>query len=101
MNEIENKLHSVTNSIVNELIQLTPEFMKEILFEIESTEDGGANIGLLENYPEVKNVSLSESIYTLCSSYLPLVREYVSEWKRTLITISETQEGWKVKVDFE
>ena len=46
--ELELKLHTVTNELANELITLTPEFMNEIQFEIVSTDDGGADIGLME-----------------------------------------------------
>lgn len=33
-NDIEAKLHAVTSSLVNELIALTPETMRETQFEI-------------------------------------------------------------------
>ncbi len=39
-NEVEVKLHAVTNAIVHELIALTPESMTEIKFEIVATDVG-------------------------------------------------------------
>jgi hypothetical protein len=72
--DLELKLQAVTNELANELIALTPEFMNEIQFEIVSTDDGGADIGLMEIHPEVKNVALSPLVYDSCSQYLPLVK---------------------------
>ena len=100
-NDIEAKLHELTSSLVNELIALTPETMPEIQFEIAATADGGADIGLLENHPDAKRVALSDKIYRDASAYLPLVKQYVPGWKRSLIIIQESSEGFKVKVDFE
>ena len=100
-NDVEAKLHGLTNTLVNELISLTPESMKEIQFEIASTDDGGAEIGLIETHPDATKVSLSDVIYTTASRYLPLVKEYVSGWQRTLITLREREDGWSVDVNFE
>lgn len=99
--DAESQLHAVTNSIVNELISLTPESMPEIQFEIVATPDGGADIGLLENHPDARKVALSDEIYQFAGRYLPLVRQYVPGWKRSLIVLRETSDGWKVSVDFE
>lgn len=99
--DAEAQLHAVTNSIVNELISLTPESMPEIQFEIVATPDGGADIGLLENHPDARKVALSDEIYQFAGRYLPLVRQYVPGWKRSLIVLRETSDGWKVSVDFE
>jgi len=100
-NDVESKLHEVTSALVNELIALTPETMPEIQFEIVSTGDGGADVGLLENHPDVKKVGLSDEIYQFASAYLPLVKQYAPGWKRSLIVIRESNEGFKVSVDFE
>ena len=62
-NDIQAKLQAVTNSLVKELIAITPETMKEIQFEIVLTNDGGADIGLLENHPDALKVALSDAIY--------------------------------------
>jgi len=99
--DVEAKLHAVTNSLVNELIALTPETMAEIQFEIASTDDGGADIGLLENHPDASKVLLSEAVYSAASQYLPLVKQYVPGWKRSLIILRESAEGWNVTVNFE
>jgi hypothetical protein len=99
--DVEGRLHSVTNAIVNALISLTPESMSEIQFEIAATPDGGADIGLLENHPDARKVALSDEIYQYCGRYLPLVRQYVPGWKRSLITLRESSDGWKVSVDFQ
>ena len=99
--ELEAKLHGVTNALVNELISLTPETMAEIQFEIVSTPDGGADVGLLENHPDARKVALSDAVYRCASHYLPLVRQYVPGWKRSLITASEREGGWQVSVQFE
>src|SRR5688500_2204273 len=87
--EIEAKLHGLTNTLVNELISLTPETMSEIQFEIVATSDGGADIGLVENHPDAKKVALSDVIYQVASQYLPLVKQYVLGWKRSLIVLRE------------
>lgn len=100
-NDIEAKLRSLTSSLVDEIIALTPETMTEIQFEIASTDDGGADIGLLENHPDATRVVLSDAVYSAASQYLPLVRQYVPGWKRSLIVLRESEHGWKVKVDFE
>ncbi len=42
--DVESKLHALTNSLVEELISITPASMSEIQFEIVATEDGGADI---------------------------------------------------------
>jgi len=57
--ELELKLQTVSNELVQELITLTPEVMNEIQFEIVSTDDGGADIGLMDIHPDVKYVELS------------------------------------------
>lgn len=73
--ELEPQLHELSNVFVSELISLTPETMSEIQFEIVSTADGGADIGLLENHPAVKGVALSNEIYDAASRYLPLIKQ--------------------------
>ncbi len=99
--EIESQLWGVTNELSSELITLTPEFMHEIQFEIVSTDDGGADIGLMEILPEVKYVTLSPLVYDCCSKYLPLVKRYAPGWRRSLITLRETDGVWNAKVTFE
>jgi hypothetical protein len=98
--EIEAKLHAVTNSLVQELISLTPESMSEIQFEIVSTTDGGADIGLVENHPDAKKVALSDTVYDCASRYLPLIKQYVPGWKRSLIVLQESDGKWKISVKF-
>jgi hypothetical protein len=100
-NDVEARLHALTTTLVNELISLTPETMTEIQFEIAMTDDGGADIGLLENHPDATRVALSDLIYTTASHYLPLIKQYVPGWTRTLISLQESKGGWQVKVDFE
>lgn len=95
------KLQEITTALANELIALTPEFMNEIQFEICSTADGGANIGLIENHPEVKNVGLSPEVYDFCSQYLGLIRRTAAGWQRSLIILKEDGGDWKITVDFE
>jgi hypothetical protein len=99
--EVETKLQALTNSLVDELISLTPETMSEIQFEIASTADGGADIGLLENHPDARKVTLSDAVYQCASHYLPLARQYVPGWKRSLIVLRESDAGWQVSVNFE
>ena len=99
--ELELKLQTVTTDLANELISLTPEFMKEIQFEIVATNDSGADIGLIENHPEVKSVALSPLVYECCYTYLPLVKSYAPGWHRSLITLREGEGNWKFTVDFE
>jgi hypothetical protein len=99
--ELELELQAVTDELANELIELTPEFMNEIQFEIVSTDDGGADIGLIELHPEVKYVALSPLVYDCCSKYLPLVKRYAPGWRRSLITLREGEGNWKFTVDFE
>lgn len=100
-NDLEAKLHALTSALVNELIVLTPKTMSEIQFEVLSTDDGGADIGLLENHPDAKRVTLSATIYSAVSQYLPLVKQYVPGWKRSLLILQESGDGWNVKVQFE
>lgn len=95
------KLQEITTGLANELIALTPEFMNEIQFEICSTPDGGADIGLIENHPEVKNVGLSPEVYDFCSQYLRLIRQTAAGWQRSVITLKENAGEWKITVDFE
>ena len=99
--EVERTLFAVTNELANELIELTPEFMKEIQFEIVSTDDGGADIGLMEIHPEVKYVALSTLVYDCCYKYLPLVKRYAPGWRRSLITLRQDEGNWKFTVDIE
>ena len=99
--ELEARLHALTSVLVDELVSLTPETMSEIQFEIVDTSDGGADIGLVENHPDACKVALSQRVYQCAGQYLPLVREYVPGWKRSLILLSESAEGWKVSVEFE
>lgn len=99
--ELELKLGDVINELGNELIALTPEFMNEIQFEIVSTDDGGADIGLMEIHPEVKHVALSPLVYDCCSRYLPLIKRYAPGWRRSLLTLREVDEEWKFTVNFE
>lgn len=99
--EVERELQAVTDELANELIELTPEFMNEIQFEIVSAADGGADIGLMEICPEVQNVALSPLVYDCCSKYLPLVKRYAPGWRRSLITLRESDGHWKFTVDFE
>ena len=98
---LELQLWGETNQLASELITLTPEFMNEIQFEVVSTDDGGADIGLMEIHPEVKYVVLSPLVYDLCSKYLPLVKRYALGWRRSLITLRESSGDWKATVDFE
>ncbi len=100
-NHVESELHAVANSLVEELIRITPESMCEIQFEIIATDDGGADIGLLENHPDVTSVALSDTVYDCCSRYLPLVKSYASGWKRSLFTLRQSDEEWDVSVKFE
>jgi hypothetical protein len=99
--ELEAELYAVTTELGNELIALTPEFMNEIQFEIVATDDGGADIGLMEIHPEVKYVALSPDVYACCSKYLPLVKRYAPGWRRSLITLREGDGNWKFTVDYE
>jgi hypothetical protein len=75
--------------------------MKVIEFEIVLTNDGGADIGLMETHPEVKNVSLSPEVYQLCSKYLPLVKQLAHGWQRSLITMKEADGSWDITIDHE
>ena len=99
--DVESKLHALTNSLVEELISITPASMSEIQFEIVATEDGGADIGLLENHPDATRVALSDAVYECCSQYIPLVKQEVPGWKRSLITLREDDGSWQASVDFE
>ena len=99
--KLELELQAVTNELANELIALTPEFMNEIQFEIVSTDDGGADIGLMEIHPEVQYVVLSPRVYECCSQYLRLVKQFAPGWRRSLITLREGDGHWKFSVDFE
>jgi hypothetical protein len=99
--ELELALQAVTDELANELIELTPEFMNIIQFEIVSTDDGGADIGLMEIHPEVPYVALSPRVYDCCSKYLPLVKQYAPGWRRSLLTLQEGAGNWEFTVDFE
>ena len=99
--EVEAKLHTITTGLINELISLTPESMSEIQFEIVATGDGGADIGLLDHHPDATMVSLSENVYAFASHYLPLVKQLVPGWKRSLMIARESDDGWQISVDFE
>lgn len=72
-NDLEANLQALTNSLVNELIALTPETMPEIRFHIAATDDGGADIGLLENHPDATKVILSDAGRTDCQFVSSLV----------------------------
>ena len=74
---------------------------KQIQFEIVSTADGGADIGLVEIHPEVKYVPLSPLVYDCCSKYLRLVKRHAQGWRRSLIILREVGGDWKVTVDLE
>ena len=91
----------MTSRLVNELIALTPETMSEIQFELVSTPDGGADIGLMENHPDARKVALSDVVYRCASEYLPLIRQYVPGWRRSVIVVRESDGEWNVTVDFE
>jgi len=99
--DIENKLHQLTQILVDELISITPESMSEIQFELVATDDGGADIGLLENHPEVPHVALSTKIYEVAPVYILYVKQYVKNWSRSLIIITESSGSWVVNVEFE
>lgn len=99
--ELEQKITAIISDLANELISLTPEFMNVIEFEIVSTSDGGADIGLIETHPEVKNVSLSPEVYQLCSKYLPLVKKLAHGWQRSRITLKEGDGSWNITIDHE
>jgi hypothetical protein len=99
--ELESELWAVTNELAGELIELTPEFMHEIQFEIVSTDDGGADIGLMEIHPEVQYVALSPLVYEYCSKYLPLVKRFAPGWRRSLITLRADGGDWNATVDFD
>ena len=99
--DLEQQLQAVTQALVAELIHLTPQSMSDIQFEIVGTDDGGADLGLLDNHPDVQHVALSQSIHQSVARYLPLVREYVPGWKRSLLMLQEEDDGWKVQVVYE
>lgn len=99
--ELEQKLSVIISDLANELISLTPEFMNVIEFEIVLTSDGGADIGLMETHPEVKNVALSPEVYQLCSKYLPLVKQLAHGWQRSLITMKEGDGSWNITIEHE
>jgi hypothetical protein len=99
--DVETRLQALTNALLGELMAITPDTMKEIQFELVATPDGGADIGLLENYPDAAKVQLSYEIYTYASHYLPLVKQYVPGWRRSLLTAREEADGWKITVEFE
>ena len=101
MNDLENEIKNISDALIKELIELTPEFMKEIQFEIISTDDGGADIGLIEISEEVKQVSLSDFIYSAVSEYLPRIKKYISGWKRTHIILNEENGKWNVEINYE
>lgn len=98
---IERRLHKASDVLVHELIAITPESMSEIQFEIIATDDGGADIGLLENHPDVTKVALSDVIYRAVSDYLPLIKQYVSGWTRSLLVLRQKGEQWDVEMKFE
>ena len=75
--------------------------MSEIQFEIAATDDGGVDIGLLENHRDATKVALSKMIHSATSQYLQFVKQHVPGCQRSLIVIRETVEGWKVTVDFD
>jgi hypothetical protein len=99
--DVESRLQSLSNAIIGELMAITPDTMTEIQFELVSTPDGGADIGLLEKHPDAEKCRLSDEIYTYASHYLPLVKQYVPGWRRTLLTAREESDGWKITVDYE
>ncbi len=99
--DLQARLHAVTNELVDELVSITPEMMTEIQFEIVSSKDGGADFGLLANHPDARRVALSQALYDRVARYLPLVRRYVSGWRRSLIVLQQSNDGWRVHVDFE
>ena len=99
--DLEQRLHELSNLLVSELISLTPESMSEIQFEIVGTADGGADIGLLENHPDAARVALSDQVYAAASQYLPLVKQYVPGWKRSLMVLRLDGDEWHVQIDFE
>jgi hypothetical protein len=100
-NELEQRIRELSDQIVYELISITPESMSEIQFEIVSTEDGGADIGLLENHPDAAHVSLSDNIYASASRYLPLIKQYIRGWRRSLLILRLDGEQWDVTMTFE
>lgn len=99
--DIESSLHALTNSLVEELISIAPASMREVEFEIVATEDGGADFGLQENHPDATTVALSDAVYEHVSLYLTLVRQYMPDWKRSLIVFRESEGGWEISVKFE
>ncbi|MEZ6139548.1 MAG: hypothetical protein R3B84_03150 [Zavarzinella sp.] len=98
---VEVRLQELSTALVEELISLTPPSMSVIVFEIVSTEDVGADIGLLENHPDVVHVALSDVVYSVGSRYIPYVKQYVPGWHRTLFTIRKNGDQWEVAVDFQ
>ena len=55
----------------------------------------------MENHPDATKVVLSEAVYKYCSEYLPLVKQYIPGWWRSLITLLECDDDWEASVKFE
>lgn len=99
---LQTRLKNVADSLVSALITITPETMREIQFEIVATDDGGADFGLLDSHPDTRRVALSDRIYQLTSQYLPLVKQMIPHWKRSLIVLRQGEnDHWNVSMDFE
>jgi hypothetical protein len=98
---IESELQAVTDALVSELLAITPASMAEVQFEIVGTPDGGADIGLLENHPDAVTVALSDAVYDHAGRYLPLVRRYIRGWRRSLLTLRESEGNWQASMAFE
>ena len=99
--EADVRIQELSDKIVSELVSLAPESMTEIQFEIVSAPGDRAEIGLIENHPAVRSVELSEEICRTASRYLPLMKQYVPGWSRSLFILCRSETEWSVQIDVE
>jgi len=97
----EEKLHELSNELVDELIRIAPPTMPEIRFEIRSTPDGGADMEVLDTHPDAKQMQPNEVIFSCCSQYLRLARDHVAGWTRSLFVLWQEDGEWKASVEFK
>jgi len=105
MGELQTEERAIDEEIVNELVELTPEWWRSAALDVACTLDQGVEkcshvISSLESYKEP--VFPSEKLFTATHKLALLFRRHGKQWKRARYEIRLQDDGsWKYNVNFE
>ena len=88
--DVKDQLMVISSKIVQELIQITPDDMSLILFEISQQIDGSIEFRFID----ADFVELSEDLIEYIANYIPLAKQYTHNWQGSLYKLKYLNEQW-------